>query len=311
VIFEGLRAVGVEYRRDGVLHEARAAREVILCAGAIQSPQLLQLSGVGPPQLLRDLGIPVVAHLPGVGENLQDHLQLRLIYKVARPITTNDQLASAFGRVRIGLEWLLSRSGPLAVGINQGGLFARLMPEAASPDIQFHFATVSADVAGGAPHPWSGCTFSVCQLRPESRGWIRVTSRDPLQAPSIHANYLATELDRRYAIESQRYARRLASTAALRPYLSAEYRPGSAVDSDEELLESARQHGQTIFHPSGTCRMGDDAMAVVDARLKVHGVAGLRVVDCSIMPTLVSGNTHAPVVMIGEKAAEAILADAR
>jgi choline dehydrogenase len=311
VMFDGTRAVGIEYRHAGLLREARAAREVILAAGAIQSPQLLQLSGVGPADLLQGLGIPVVAHLPGVGENLQDHLQLRLIYRVAKPITTNDQLASAFGRVRIGLEWLLARTGPLAVGINQGGLFTRLMPEAASPDIQFHFATVSADVAGGAPHPWSGCTFSVCQLRPESRGSIRAVSRDPLQAPAIHANYLSTDVDRRYAIESQRYARRLASTAALRPYLTAEYRPGSTVESDAALLESARQYGQTIFHPSGTCKMGRDPMAVVDARLRVHGIAGLRVVDCSIMPTLVSGNTHAPVVMIAEKAAETILADAR
>jgi choline dehydrogenase len=214
------------------------------------------------------------------------------------------------GRLRIGLQWLLFRTGPLAVGINQGGLFTRLMPEAATPDIQFHFATVSADVAGGAPHPWSGCTFSVCQLRPESRGAIRIESRDPLARPSMQPNYLSTETDRRYAVQSLRFARRLAATQALQPYLKEEYRPGPQVDGDDELLGFARQYGQTIFHPSGTCKMGSDPMAVVDARLRVRGVGGLRVADCSIMPTLVSGNTHAPVVMIAEKASEMILADA-
>jgi choline dehydrogenase len=310
VIFEGTRAVGVEYRQGGELREARAAREVILAAGAIQSPQLLQLSGVGPPDLLQAHGVPMVAALPGVGENLQDHLQLRLIYKVSKPITTNDDLASITGRLRIGLQWLLFRTGPLAVGINQGGLFTRLLPEAATPDIQFHFATVSADVAGGAPHPWSGCTFSVCQLRPESRGTVRIKSRDPFAAPSMKSNYLSHEVDRRYAVQSLRFARRLATTEALKPYLKEEYRPGPAVAGDDELLDFARRYGQTIFHPSGTCKMGSDALAVVDARLRVRGIAGLRVVDCSIMPTLVSGNTHAAAVMIGEKASEMILADA-
>ena len=306
VLFEGKRAVGVEYVQGGEKREARA-REVILSAGAIQSPQLLLLSGLGAGRHLQAMGIPVVAELPGVGENLQDHLQLRLIYKVAKPITTNDQLASVFGRVRMGLDWIVSRKGPLAVGINQGGLFGRLMPEAKTPDIQFHFATVSADVAGGAPHPWSGCTFSVCQLRPESRGTIRLASRDPLAAPAMQPNYLSTPADRRYAVESLRYARRLATTGALSPYLTEEYRPGAALQTDDELLGFARQYGQTIFHPSGTCRMGTDPLAVVDPQLKVRGVDGLRVVDCSIMPTLVSGNTHAPVVMIAEKAAAMIL----
>ena len=311
VLFEGSRAVGVEYRRDGVLQQARAAREVILSAGALQSPQLLQLSGVGPAALLQRHGIPVIADRPGVGENLQDHLQLRLIYKVAKPITTNDQLRTLTGKIGIGLQWLLQRRGPLAVGINQGGLFTRLMAQAASPDIQFHFATLSADVAGGAPHPWPGCTFSVCQLRPESRGTVRIASKDPLAAPAIHANYLSAELDRRYAVEMQRYARRLAATEALRPYLASEHRPGPDVRSEDELLDAAGRLGQTIFHPSGTCAMGRGDQAVVDSALRVHGVSGLRVADCSIMPTLVSGNTHAPVVMIGEKAAEAILADGR
>jgi len=243
-----------------------------------------------------------------VGENLQDHLQLRLIYRVAKPITTNDDLRTIAGRARIGLEWLLFRRGPLAVGINQGGLFARLLPGARTPDIQFHFATLSADVAGGAPHPWSGCTFSVCQLRPASRGSIRIASPDPLARPSIRPNYLDAEIDRRYAVEALRYARRLAATHALAQYLAAEYRPGPDIASDEALLDFARRYGQTIFHPVGTCRMGPDAASVVDPQLRVRGVRGLRVADASIMPTLVSGNTHAPVVMVAEKAAEMILA---
>jgi choline dehydrogenase len=213
--------------------------------------------------------------------------------------------------MRMGLEWLLWRRGPLAVGINQGGLFTRLMPEAATPDIQFHFATLSADVAGGAPHPWPGCTFSVCQLRPASRGRIRITSSDPFEAPAIHANYLDAEVDRRYAVEGLRYTRRLAATKALAPYLTQEFRPGPDARSDDELLDFAREHGQTIFHPVGTCRMGTDSAAVVDPQLRVRGVAGLRVVDASIMPTLVSGNTHAPVVMIAEKASSMILDEAR
>lgn len=311
VIFEGTRAVGVEYREGGELRRANAAREVILSAGAIQSPQLMQLSGVGPAALLQSFGIPVVADRAGVGENLQDHLQIRLIYKVSRPITTNDELRTLGGKLRIGLQWLLQRRGPLAVGINQGGLFTRALAGATRPDIQFHFATVSADVAGGEPHPWSGCTFSVCQLRPESRGHVRIKSPDPFVPPSMQPNYLSTELDRRCAVAGLRYARRLASTKALAPYLSSEHRPGDGVATDEGLLDFAREHGQTIFHPSGTCRMGADGEAVVDPRLRVNGVQGLRVVDCSIMPTLVSGNTHAPVVMIAEKAADAILGDSR
>jgi choline dehydrogenase len=306
VLVEGTQVVGVEYRQGGRLHKARAAHEVILSAGALQSPQLLQLSGIGPAGLLREHGIDVVADVPGVGENLQDHLQVRSTYKVSKAITTNDELASIVGKVRIGLQWMLSRKGPLAVGINQGGLFTRVLPESATPDIQFHFATLSADVAGGAPHPWSGCTFSVCQLRPESRGRVRIKSADPFAAPSMQPNYLATERDRRCVVEGLKFSRRLAATAALAPYIAAEYRPGPEVTSDPGLLEFARNYGQTIFHPSGTCKMGTDDMAVVDAALRVRGVTGLRVVDCSIMPTLVSGNTHAPVVMIAEKAADLI-----
>ncbi|MCE4224346.1 NAD(P)-binding protein [Methylobacterium sp. C25] len=311
LILEGSRAVGVRYRQNGRIIEARASREVILAAGALQSPQLLLLSGIGPAAELQRHGIAIEKELPGVGENLQDHLQIRLMYKVAKPITTNDDLRSVFGKARIGLQWLLTRGGPLAVGINQGGLFTRVMPGPGTPDVQFHFGTLSADMAGGAPHPWSGCTFSVCQLRPESRGTVTLRNVDPFEAPVMRANYLATETDRRCTIEGMKFARRLASTGPLRELLTEETKPGPAIEGDEGLLDFARASGATIFHPSGTCKMGDDPMAVTDTRLRVHGVGGLRVVDCSIMPTLVSGNTSAPVVMIAEKASEMILADTR
>jgi choline dehydrogenase len=311
IVFEGGRAAGVEYRRGGRLVTARANREVILAAGALQSPQLLQLSGVGPGNLLDRHGIAVVHALPGVGENLQDHLQQRLIFRCARPITTNDDLNSLAGRIKIGLQWLLARSGPLAIGINQGGLFTRVLPESKTPDIQFHFATLSADLAGAKPHPWSGFTMSVCQLRPSSRGHVRIKSKDAFEPPAMQPNYLSTELDRRCAVEAVRCARRISQSNAMQPYVASEFRPGEAAQSDEDLLGFAREYGATIFHPSGTCRMGSDPMAVVDARLRVHGVAGLRVVDCSIMPTLVSGNTHWPAVMIAEKASDMILEDAR
>ena len=307
ILFEGTRAVGVRYRQHGTEQEARATREVILSAGALQSPQLLQLSGVGPAALLQSFGIPIVKDLRGVGENLQDHLQVRVMYKCTKPITTNDDLASLWRRCAIGLQWLVKRTGPLAVGINQGGLFTRVLPESKTPDVQFHFATLSADLAGAKPHPWPGFTMSVCQLRPESRGTVRVRSTDPLEAPAMQPNYLATELDRRCTVAGVKLARALAATAALRPYVAEEYRPGPQAHSDDEILEFARNYGATIFHPVGTCKMGSDPLAVVDERLRVRGLAGLRVVDCSIMPTLTSGNTHAPAVMIAEKASDLLL----
>jgi choline dehydrogenase-like flavoprotein len=308
VTLEGRRAVGVKYLQNDLVHEARAARQVILSAGALQSPQLLQLSGIGPAKLLQGHGISVVHDLPGVGENLQDHLQFRLMYRVAKPITTNDDLRTLMGRARIGLKWLIKGTGPLAVGINQGGLFTRILPGSQTPDIQFHFSTLTADQAGGKAHAWSGCTFSVCQLRPQSRGTVQIESADPLRPPAMRPNYLAAESDRFCAVEAIKYARKLASTNALRPYIAGEYKPGTSMQSDDEILDFARENGATIFHPSGTCKMGSDPMAVTDASLRVHGIEALRVVDCSIMPTLVSGNTHAPAVMIAEKASDMILA---
>jgi choline dehydrogenase len=317
LLFDGRRAAGIGYRQRGVTKTARCRAEVLLAAGAIQSPQLLQLSGIGAPALLGRLGIPVVHALPGVGENLQDHLQIRLGYECARPITTNDQLNSWFGQMGMGMEWLLHRTGPLAVGINQGGCFMRALkdaggrPVAATPDIQFHVATLSADMAGGKVHPYSGFTMSVCQLRPESRGHIRIRSLDAAEPPEMQPNYLATELDRATTVAGVKAARAIAGSPAMRPYVKREVKPGPDASSDAELLEFCRNNGATIFHPTGTCRMGSDTLAVVDARLRVHGVAGLRVIDCSAMPTLVSGNTNAPAVMMAEKAVDLIRADAR
>jgi choline dehydrogenase len=304
------RATGVRYRQRGVEHTVHAAREVILAAGALQSPQLLQLSGIGPAALLQEHAIPVVHELRGVGANLQDHLQARLMFKLKQPITLNDDLRSLWRRTRMGWRYLRHRAGPIAIGINHAGIFTRALPESPRPDIQFHLAALSAEMAGGKTHPWSGCTFSVCQLRPTSRGTVAIKSRDPLVSPALRPHYLTTELDCRTMVEGVRVARKLARARALEPLIGDEYRPGNEVRSDDEVLEFVRNYGATIFHPVGTCKMGSDPMAVVDTRLLVRGVAGLRVVDASIMPTLVSGNTHAPVVMIAEKAADMVLEDA-
>ncbi|SUA64299.1 GMC family oxidoreductase [Oligella urethralis] len=314
VLFEGNRAVGIQVSdKNKNKYTIKANKEVILSAGAIQSPQLLMLSGIGPADHLKDKGIPLLKNLDGVGKNLQDHLQLRLIYEVSKPITNNDQLKNVWTKSKIGLQWLLSRSGPLAIGINQGAAFCYALPdEAKTPDIQFHFGTLSADQAGGAVHPWSGCTISVCQLRPESRGHMELRSSDPSTPLAIHPNYLSTDLDRRTAVASVKLARRIATTGPLADLLIREHRPGVEQQSDDEILEFCRNYGATIFHPAGTAKMGsaNDSSAVVDDRLRVHGFQGLRVVDASIMPTLVSGNTNVPVVMIAEKASEMILNDA-
>ena len=309
--FEARRARSVAYRQGGSMSSAEARREIVLCAGALQSPQILHLSGVGPPELLQRMGIAIVQALPGVGSNLQDHLQARVIFRCTQPITTNDMLRTWHGKLGIGLDFLFRRRGPMAVGINQGGIFARAMPGATRPDIQFHFATLSSDMAGSPVHDFPGFTMSVCQLQPQSRGYVTLASPDPFAAPLMHANYLATPTDRETLVGGIRLARRLAATRAMRPFVAGEYRPGADAVSDDDLLEFAKNTGGTIFHPSGTTRMGpaSDPMAVVDAALRVRGVEALRVVDCGVMPTLVSGNTNVPVVMIAEKAADMILAD--
>ncbi len=311
LILEGRRVVGVDYLLKGRKCRAQLNTdgEVLLSAGAIYSPQLLQLSGIGPAALLQSRGIPLVADLPGVGENLQDHLQIRLGFECTKPITTNDALNTLWGKLRMGMQWLLWRQGPLAVGINQGGCFMRALPgEAETPDTQFHVATLSADMAGGKVHPYSGFTFSVCQLRPESRGYVRIKSADALETPEIQPNYLDTELDRRTTVAAVKAARQIARSGAMRPYVKREVKPGPDAETDEDLLAFSRDTGATIFHPSGTCRMGPDGdpMAVLDAHMRVRGVQGLRVVDASSMPTLVSGNTNGPVVMMAEKVADLI-----
>ena len=314
VLFAGdsNKANGVEFERLGQRSSVGAAREVIVCAGALQSPQLLQLSGIGPAALLAEHGIALRHDLPGVGENLQDHLQLRLILEANRPVTTNDQMRSLWGRAAMGLDWLLFRRGALAIGINQGGLFTRVNPASATPDIQFHFSTLSADMAGGKVHPFSGFTMSVCQLRPQSRGHVRIRSANPLDAPAMQPYYLSHPEDRATAIAAVRYARKLAHSGPLGALVLREHRPGPEVQTDDEILDFCRRYGATIFHPSGTCKMGPDGdpMAVTNPRLQVRGVVGLRVVDCSVMPTLVSGNTNWPVVMMAEKAVDWIQADA-
>ena len=309
VLFEGTRAVGLAYRQRGVDHAVAARCEVLLSAGAIQSPQLLQLSGVGPEDLLRRHGIPVVAESPGVGANLQDHLQVRLIYKCSQRVTTNDDLRTVWGRTRIGMQWLFARRGPLAIGIQLGGLFARALPSAKTPDVQFHFGTISADVVAGKPHDFSGFTVSVCQLRPTSRGTVRIASNDPLMPPAISANYLATQHDRDVMVAATRLTRKLMATEPMKAFIEEEYKPGPGMQTEADMLEFVRNEGVTIFHPVGTCSMGPGPNDVVDERLRVYGTAGLRVVDASIMPLLVSGNTNAGAIMIGEKAADMIRED--
>jgi len=310
VLLEDGHTVGVRYRRGGQRLTARARGEVILAAGAINSPQILELSGIGDPALLGEHGIPVTAALPGVGGNLQDHLQARVILRCTRAITTNDDLRTLARKMQIGLRYLLRRRGPLAVGINQAGGFVRSHPDLERPDLQFHFGTLSSDAPGSPVHEFPGFTLSTCQLRPTSTGTVHIRDDDPATYPSIRPNYLATEDDQRIMVEGVRLSRRLVAAQAMRPYVAAEHAPGPEIQGDDALLEFVRRDATTIFHPVGTCRMGSDRNAVVDARLRVHGIGGLRVVDCSVMPRLVSGNTNAAAIMIGEKAADLIREDA-
>jgi choline dehydrogenase len=303
VLFQGRKAIGVRCRDTTV----KAAREVILAAGALQSPQLLQLSGIGPAALLQRHGVAVLADLPGVGANLQDHLALRLIYKCTKPVTTNDELRNAWRKTLTGLRYVLFRSGPMAIGVMTGGLITRLLPDARTPDLQVFISTVSAEQRGAAPHPWPGFTLVYYPMRPTSRGHLEIRSPDPFDAPSIKPNYLATEYDRRSMVEGARFVRRLAATRALSPYVREEYSPGAAARSDAQILDAVRNFGSSGYHPCGTCRIGSDAMAVVDPELRVRGVEGLRVVDASVMPTVVSGNTNAATMMIAEKGADLIL----
>ncbi len=297
---------------------AQATREVIVCAGAIGTPQILQLSGIGPAEMLRGLGIPLVADLPGVGANLQDHLQIRAVFKITGAPTLNVLASSWFGKAKIGLEYLLSRSGPMSMAPSQLGAFARSTPEREWPNLEYHVQPLSLDAFGDPLHSFPAFTASVCNLNPESRGTVRIRANDFRQAPAIAPNYLSTEGDRQVAADSLRLTRRIVAQPALAQYRPEEYKPGTQYQTDAELARLAGDIATTIFHPVGTARMGadGDAQAVLTSRLKVRDgrggvIAGLRVVDASAMPTITSGNTNSPTLMLAEKAAEWVRADAR
>ena len=307
-----LRATGLEVRVGAAgLQRVAARREVILAAGAIGTPQLLLLSGIGPADELARAGIPLVHALPGVGGNLHDHLQVRMMYKVHGVRTLNERVGSLLGKAAMGLEYLLFRTGPLTMPPSQLGAFARSDPGEPSPNLEWHVQPLSLDKFGEPLHPFPAITPSVCNLRPTSRGHVRLAARDPEAAPAITLNYLTTPEDERVAVAGMRFTRRIMAAPALARYRPEEWRPGDPVRSDAALLEAARDLGTTIFHPVGTCRMGPDPPeAVVDARLRVHGVGGLRVIDASVIPRITSGNTNAPTVMIAEKGAELVRQDA-
>jgi len=310
ILFSARRAVGVEYRRETTLQIAYASGEVIVAGGAFHSPQLLQLSGIGPADLLRSFGIPVIADMPGVGAELRDHYQVRMQYRCTEPITMNDVLNRWRHRIGAGLRYVISRKGMLTIGAGYAGAFLRTRPELASPDIQVHFLIFSADTAGAALHPFSGFMTSICQLRPESRGFVRIKSNDPNAPPAIQPRYLSSRSDCETTVAGMKLLRTIMSQPAMRRYIAQELAPGEECCSDTDMLSFARLTGTTVYHPTSTCRMGNDSGAVVDERLRVRGIGGLRIIDGSIMPTLVSGNTNAAVVMIAEKGADLILQDA-
>ena len=304
VVFEGRRAVAVEYRRYGIAHQARAAVEVIVSGGSFNSPQLLELSGVGRGSFLQDKGIQVVHDLPGVGEDLQDHFYVRTTWRCCKPITLNDDMMSWLRKGKIGLEYLLRKSGPLAVSAGHAAAFVRTRPDSERPDAQIYFINFSTKIRGGVLFPHSGFTASVSQLQVESRGSSHLRSADPSAPPSIRYNYLATENDRRVMVEGLKVARRIVLTSPMREYVVDEFLPGAKVKTDEDWLDYCRETGDTVFHPTSTCRMG----TVVDETLKVKGLEGLRVIDASVMPTCPSGNINAAVIAVAEKGADLVLA---
>ena len=310
--FDGNRVTGVSYRdRGGAWQTVTAHKEVILSGGAINSPQLLMLSGIGEAAQLQAHGIDVIKDLPGVGKNMQDHLQARLVYKCNEP-TLNDEVSSLFGQAKIGLKYLMFRAGPMTMAASLATGFMKTREDLETPDIQFHVQPLSAENPGKGADPFSAFTMSVCQLRPESKGEIRLQSKDGKQYPKIIPNYLSTETDCRTIVDGVNIARRIARHAPLTSKISEEYRPHADLPMDDydATLDWARNNTASIYHPTGTCKMGNEKAAVVDDRLRVHGINGLRVADCSIMPEIVSGNTNAPAIMIGEKASDLILEDA-
>ena len=305
---DGRRVTGVLFDQHGQRRLARARGEVILAAGAINSPALLELSGIGQPERLAALGIAPVHALPGVGENLQDHLQLRTVFRITGARTLNDRAGTLWGKAGIALEYALRRTGPMAMAPSQLGIFAKSSDAFDTPNIEYHVQPLSLGKFGDPLDDFSGLTVSVCNLRPESTGSVHITAPDPRAAPAIAPRYLSTEGDRQVAIDSLRHARRLMQTARMAEFAPQEHKPGAHLTSDADLAQAAGEVGTTIFHPVGTTRMGSDPMAVVDAQLRVHGLSGLRIADAGVMPAIVSGNTHAPVTMIAHKAAAMMLA---
>ncbi len=311
LIIEDGKATGLSLTVNGAPAMAKADGEIILAAGSIGSVQILQLSGIGPAALLRDLDIPIIRDRAAVGGNLQDHLQVRTVFKVKNAKTLNETASGLAGKMKIGLEYLVNRSGPMSMAPSQLGAFAKSDPSLATPNLQWHIQPLSLDAFGEPLHPFPAITASVCNLRPESRGHVQITSADPGDHPAIRPNYLSTDGDRQIAAQSIRVTREVMAAQSLRPFQPNEHLPGATIDDDAGLAKAAGDIATTIFHPVGTCRMGSDDEAVVDPRLRVNGIAGLRVVDASVMPTITSGNTNSPTIMIAEKAADMIRADRR
>jgi len=307
ILFDGSRATGIEYRQGDALRTAYANGEVILAGGAFNSPQLLQLSGIGPAKLLREFGIAPLADMTGVGADLQDHLQVRMQFRCSEPITMNDVVNNWRHRCHAGLRYIFSRKGLLTIGAGYAGAFLRTRPQLASPDVQIHFLIFSTETAGAKLHPFSGFMASVCQLRPESRGFVRIKSADPLKPPAIQPRYLSNRMDCDTIVAGLNRLREVMHQPVMRRLISEERMPGEQCASDADLLAYARASGTTVYHPTSTCRMGTDPAAVVDDHLRVRGFERLRVIDASIMPTVVSGNTNAAAVMIGEKGADLVL----
>ncbi|MDJ0859736.1 MAG: GMC family oxidoreductase [Dinoroseobacter sp.] len=306
LIFEGKKAAGVAFRHRSADHLARAGAEVVLSAGAIGTPKILELSGIGNAQVLQDSGVEVFHELSGVGENLSDHLQIRTVFAIQGARTLNDINKSIIGRLKIAAEYALRRSGPMSMAPSQLGIFTRSSTEHETPNIEYHVQPLSLDAFGQPLHRFPALTVSVCNLRPQSRGSSHICGPDPLAPPRIKPNYLGDESDRRVAVDSIRHARRLMATDAMRPFAPEERMPGASFVGDEDLARAAGDISTTIFHPVSTARMGSDPAAVVSPELTVNGLAGLSIADASVMPTITSGNTHAPVTMIAEKASDLI-----